>query len=183
MEKKITRIKGSHFCTLEVELSEQDGKTRLSICGVYGDVLRRAEAKKQSLEYWKSYFEENPSEIMDMNKRFNKRFTSPGGAARFVLETDGDFHGLDVVSESDGQVLNCTSWGQIREELARFFPEVVPYFQYHLNDMNAGCKHQRALGWGNDQIGIPCPECGYKYGAKWLYEPLPPEVIAWVEGL
>ena len=67
--------------------------------------------------------------------------------------------------------------------------------KYHLNDMNAGCEHQRALGWGDKKIEVnqekkyeghvyptehpdgkltkPCPECGYSYGSSWLYRALP----------
>lgn len=29
-------------------------------------------------------------------------------------------------------------------------------------------------------LAKPCPECGYKYGSAWLYEPLPQDVIDWV---
>lgn len=66
--------------------------------------------------------------------------------------------------------------------------------KWHLNDLNAGCEHQRALKW--DQIKLdnkkpltqdnmatwtykkdnprgllaePCPKCGYKYGTEWKF--------------
>lgn len=42
--------------------------------------------------------------------------------------------------------------------------------KWHLNDMRAGCRHQRAQGWGNGMLTKPCPICGYKYGTEWLYE-------------
>lgn len=73
---------------------------------------------------------------------------------------------------------------------------------WHLNDMNAGCQHQRAMGWGtrkvkdgglagwiyekDDPEGVlckPCPECGYEYGTKWLKEELPADVIKFLESL
>lgn len=41
--------------------------------------------------------------------------------------------------------------------------------KWHLNDMNAGCEHQRAEHWGNESINEPCPICGYRYGSAWLY--------------
>ena len=62
--------------------------------------------------------------------------------------------------------------------------------RWHLNDMKAGCEHQRALPefepkrlasgkWNCHEYekdgGIlckPCPACGYKYGSKWLFEPI-----------
>lgn len=50
--------------------------------------------------------------------------------------------------------------GQCVREIAAAFPKVEPYLKFHLNDMNAGCAHQRALGWktcpghyGTDAIG------------------------------
>lgn len=61
--------------------------------------------------------------------------------------------------------------------------------RWHLNDMRAGCEHQRAAGehsaWFGDQgdysgvrIGYPrCLVCGYSYGSKWLYEELPAEIV------
>jgi hypothetical protein len=39
--------------------------------------------------------------------------------------------------------------GQIREELARWFPEAARWLPWHLNNLNAGCEHQDALGWGH----------------------------------
>lgn len=62
----------------------------------------------------------------------------------------------------------------------------------HLNDMNAGCQHQRALMpdikkekgekffYADNYKKVveleefkECSECGYKYGSAWVYEPLP----------
>jgi hypothetical protein len=296
--RKITRRKGNEFCTLEVELTERDGKQRLSITGMHGEILKRNTAKKQALENWISYFEDQPAEIHSMNARFGKHFRSPRSAAKFVLACDGEFHGLDVANEDGKEIFTVHSCGQIREELTRFFPEYEPYFQYHLNDLNAGCTHQKNLGWGNkrdialtafdcttiqldvlnadlakqvarkraewidaklastpvttllraagleatiyniealasigpltanflengskfvdsftqklrkqvlaamqrmacdaipdetfrsqifkDSLCAPCPECGYRYGTAWLYEPLPQSVIDWVNSL
>lgn len=72
--------------------------------------------------------------------------------------------------------------------------------KWHLNDMRAGCVHQRELGWKplpykfdpekgrasvdpDDPVGKPCPECGYKYGTQWLWEPVPEKVVKFLEGL
>jgi hypothetical protein len=65
-------------------------------------------------------------------------------------------------------------------KLRRFFNI---WENWHLNDMQAGCTHQRALNWGNDKISKPCPECGYKYGSKWLFEPVPKDVIDFLEAV
>ncbi len=89
--------------------------------------------------------------------------------------------------------------------------------RWHLNDMRAGCKHQRAWSWNtlpidpaqptgryitlgrytgwnmltwitrkehpHGLLSHPCPVCGYKYGSAWLYEPLPQDVIDFIQPL
>jgi hypothetical protein len=99
--------------------------------------------------------------------------------------------------------------------------ELVAVWQrWHLNDMRAGCEHQRTTKWDSLPIdpskplntygkhfegqrsdswnmltwvrpdehpeGLltkPCPVCGYKYGSAWQSEPLPPDIITYVENL
>jgi len=96
------------------------------------------------------------------------------------------------------------------KELVQEFAQV--WDRWHLNDMKAGCPHQRALGWDTERIdpsketgwhvdmrtanlkrwlpeteggylSKPCPECGYKYGTAWLKEELPQEVIDFLASL
>jgi len=57
--------------------------------------------------------------------------------------------------------------------------------KWHLNDIQAGCEHQRALGWNNydEHPSEPCPTCGYKYGSAWLFMPIPQEVIDFLVAL
>lgn len=70
--------------------------------------------------------------------------------------------------------------------------------RWHLNDLRAGCEHQRAENWGEDRVselgklscwvypqehpkGVlmkHCPVCGYQYGSAWLYEAIPAEIIS-----
>ena len=49
---------------------------------------------------------------------------------------------------------------------------------WHLNDLRAGCEHQRQAGV--TLVNDPCPTCGYKYGTAWLFEAVPDDVIAWL---
>lgn len=148
MKRKFTRRRGDRWCSVEIELSE-DG--RLSITGEEGHVVTRLQARKEAIAYWRSYFEDHPAEIILMNKRHNKRLTSATGAAKFVLETDDEFHGLDVVTDSGvahkNEVLVLESCGQIQETIREYFPEIAPLLPWHLNDMRADCEHQEALGW------------------------------------
>lgn len=77
---------------------------------------------------------------------------------------------------------------------------------WHLNEMRAGCEHQRAKGWGSENLKIketkqelsgwayesehprgvlmkPCPDCGYKYGSARLKEEVPASVLEFLAGL
>lgn len=50
--------------------------------------------------------------------------------------------------------------------------------RWHLNALRPGCEHQYALGWTpKNHLNESCPTCDYKFGTKWLYEPLPQEII------
>jgi hypothetical protein len=105
----------------------------------------------------------------------------------------------------------CGSCGQIHmsyktdEEIAKISPapgwsheKIREFFKvwdmWHLNDMRAGCQHQRAAGWGDKVItnekehpqgvlGKACPVCGYKYGTSWLKEDVPEAVLEYLRGL
>jgi len=80
--------------------------------------------------------------------------------------------------------------------------------EWHLNDMQAGCEHQRAEKWEEKRLddslpwtqpnsamwtykkdhpkGLlcePCPVCGYKYGSAWLKKELPQDVVDFIEKL
>lgn len=145
MKRKITRTKGSRYCTVEIEISNG----RLSVCGEEGEIVTRAQAKRRALENWESFFEENPGELVAMNRKQGTRFTSNKSAAKYVLQCDGEFHGIDAKEAADGKICILHSCGQIRETIAEFFPEVKPLLPWHLNDMHAGCEHQEALGWGH----------------------------------
>jgi hypothetical protein len=72
----------------------------------------------------------------------------------------------------------------------KWFSLLAIWKRWHLNDMRAGCEHQRALGWKYDDHhdpktfrGEPCPTCGYEIGSAWLKEDVPEEVISFIESL
>lgn len=60
--------------------------------------------------------------------------------------------------------------------------------RWHLNAMKAACVHMvgdvvvyEDNGYGGQRISTKltvCPETGYRYGTKWLVEPLPDDVLA-----
>jgi hypothetical protein len=160
VKREITRIKGDRYCTVSIEIREGE---ELSVCGESGRVVRTGAAKREALEYWRSFFDDSPDEIGTMNEKCGTRFRGSLSAARYVIAQDGDFHGLDV-RENDaprGFVLVGESWGQIREEIAEFFPEVVPLFPWHLNNMKVACVHQEAEGWGERPIDPTKPTDTY----------------------
>lgn len=59
--------------------------------------------------------------------------------------------------------------------------------QWHLNELHAGCEHQRAMGWEKDGYdkhpSESCPVCGYQYGTAWNFVPIPDDVIEWLFSL
>lgn len=179
--KKFTRINGNRWCSVDLELKEG----RFSMSGSEGEIVTEKQARKMALEYWVSFFEESPAELYEMNRRHDKQFRSAKSAARYVLEIDGEYHGLDVEQEEDGKIYLVESCGQTREAIAEFFPELVCLFPYHLNDMHAGCQHQQALktaGYGV-KTGDVCRICQYSNGSAWLTNDLPADVVTYIENL
>ena len=146
-----------------------------------------------------------------MGERFGRDFEDdPEVAAQFVLDCDGEYHGLDVVYPSncpndyEDHVFVAHSCGQIRDEIGQWFPEATPFYMYHLNGMSPLCSHLQELSLvmqdqiqsdGKDpskakkiadkraSLYSPCPKCGSKPGAAWHHEPLPQAVINWVASL
>ncbi len=56
--------------------------------------------------------------------------------------------------------------------------------KWHLNDMQAACEHQRALGWTYaTHAGQDCPECGYRIGSAWLTVDVPESVLDFLSSL
>ncbi len=150
MQRRITRTRGKRYCTIEIELKPCQGLEtgRLSITGEEGRIVSVANAKKEAIQYWKSFFEENRGELHAMNDKCGTNFRSALSAAKYVLRVDGPFHGLDATDMHDGTVRVLESCGCMHETLGEWFPEFAPLFAWHLNDMNAGCEHQDKLGWG-----------------------------------
>jgi len=80
-----------------------------------------------------------------------------------------------------GSVRECELAAEWTEDMRTRLVEV--WERWHLNDMRAGCEHQRALGWTNENMSQPCPTCGYKYGHAWLFEQVPSDVLDFLESL
>lgn len=172
MRKYVTRVRAGEFCRLEVEL--RDG--RLSICGSAGRVTKPKIAKREAL------FADSPEQLKSMNERCGTRFRSSTRAAKYVLDTDGEYHGLEVIKEAANLVyISC---GQITDEIRSFFPEVGPFMKWHLNDLHAECVHQEARGETyQTHPDATCPDCGYRLGSAWTKRDLPAEVISWFDSL
>lgn len=144
MRRKKLKIKNDRWCEVEVRL--EDG--RLSITGSEGVLMADAAAREQAKQYWEYFFDDNPAEIIEMNRRCGSKCCDSKSAAEHVIEVDGPYHGLDIHGRDGDKVLVLESCGQIVETLGEFFPEVTPYLKWHLNDMKAACVHQEELGWG-----------------------------------
>jgi hypothetical protein len=56
--------------------------------------------------------------------------------------------------------------------------------KYHLNDLQAACEHQRAVGWTwKTHPSRECPICGYKLGHEWKAMDVPQWVVDWLFAL
>ncbi len=53
--------------------------------------------------------------------------------------------------------------------------------KWHRNDLRPYCIHQKSRKF--IEISEVCQECGYVYGSKWLYEPMPDDVIQFIKAL
>ena len=85
-------------------------------------------------------------------------------------QIDGEIiENLDKLTFADG-------WDK-----AKAFQFVEYWKEWHLNDMQAGCKHQRAEK--DETIGKSCSVCSYKYGSKWFHKEIPTKVLKWLESL
>jgi hypothetical protein len=129
--RSYTRVKDAEFCTIKLELTSGcDGAPdRFSVTGTAGHVVKRAEARRMARENWIQFFDDSPGELDAMNQRCGTRFRSAARAAAYVLNSDGEFHGLDVERDDGKTVYIGHSWGQIRETIAEFFPELTMVFR------------------------------------------------------
>ena len=180
VKRTITRRRigqyGKEFCDLNIEIRTNG---ELSITGTMGYVLTPRQARRQALDDMTSWLEEEDN-LRYLNQRNGKNFRSPARAAKFVLNSDGEYHGLDVVRDDEKEVFIATSCGQIRDDIEAFFPEAVPLFAWHLNHMRSNCVHQEARGedWSNEKDREKvCGDCGFKLGAGWAKRTLPAEII------
>jgi hypothetical protein len=85
-------------------------------------------------------------------------YRTPDGRAQIDFEIREEKPGEPVFSAS-GQFDG--SFGQCLEEIAKAYPndarvqEIVKVWRvWHLNDMNAGCQHQRAENWGKKELTL-----------------------------
>lgn len=185
LKHSVTRRRGKRWCTIIVRIEDETGGHGpcLTISGSEGRNVREAIARKEALEHWRTFYQDDLPSLREARRDAGRPNLSPAAAARRVVAIDGDFHGLDVVYHTkapDGTVDILESCGQIRDTLVEWFPEVKPYFKWHLNTLHAECEHQEARGekWATHP-SAKCPDCGYVLGSKWLTRPLPPEVVAW----
>ena len=81
-------------------------------------------------------------------------------------------------------------WEEYASQLAMpsTYKEILRLWKrWHLNDLHAGCTHQRAMGWereGYDKHpSEPCPKCGYKFGSAWQYEAISTNDLQSIMGL
>jgi hypothetical protein len=98
-------------------------------------------------------------------------------------KANGDARGSCGQCVTDVQQARTCAGSLNDEQRARLCAE---WLRWHLNDMRAGCEHQRAAvraGSPAPAVSEPCEACGYKYGHAWLFEDVPPEVVTFLGSL
>ena len=107
------------------------------------------------------------------------------GPLDFAIQTNvWQPSGKDIVTGGQAHhVLDELDSYTYGEELVRFLKEAAD--TWHNNGLRAACTHQDdtvpegvtdVIGWRLDNVP-PCPQTGYKYGSKWLIEPLTDEFV------
>ena len=89
-------------------------------------------------------------------------------------KTTASFQGKEFAKHSS----HPHSAGQTQGSAPRALKDL--WNRWHLNEMQAGCEHQRALGWISyeEHPSEPCPVCSYKFGSAWLFDALPDDFLA-----
>ena len=87
---------------------------------------------------------------------------------------------IDMHLRDEYMSINLGS-GWTRGKLKQFFDV---WREWHLNDMNTECEHQKALGWTyKTHPSNPCPTCGYKLGTAWKRMEVPQEILTFLKKL
>jgi len=159
------RVDGDEFVKVDLRLTlHQKGLAvlpRMSITGCSGFICSEEAAQEQAMDCWISYFEEvGEGETLAFLREHGINVNVSDDdieetAAKHVVNTDGEYHGLDVDYDlSDGdRVFVTTACGQIVDEIKAAFPELRRFMSCHLNDMRPS-----------------------KDGKAWLFETLPEEL-------
>lgn len=144
----------------------------LSVTGTIGYLTSPRYARQQALEQNISWLEESETNMDYIRQNSGKNFRSAVSAARWILETDGEYTGMDLhdeVSVGKGtRVLLTHSCGMVHDELKQAFPELKPLFPWHMSDMKAGTPDQmQALDIERERIRT---EIGTQAVYQWDYK-------------
>jgi hypothetical protein len=122
---------------------------------------------------------------VELEQRPVKHFTAP---VLSIMGVIGPLPSGNCYGDS-GQILNSISGNFVIREIGdlnrKDIHKLLKIWRlHHLNNMKVGCVHQRARGetWANNPDAV-CPDCGHVLGHSWEYEPLPQDVIDFINAL
>lgn len=127
----------------------------------------------------------------ELEKRIGTMDTGYRSRAVVTIEASWDGTRLSMTGTAERpRAADIDAGGQMQDDVAAMAPDeleipeadrdalVFIWRLYHLNDLSAGCEHQRAAGWTYDEHPAePCPVCDYKMGTAWLTAPVPADVL------
>ena len=124
----------------------------------------------------------NPSKELEI---VEYRLTTEACSEKHSIKTRSterlEAHGQARINE-DEQRLICLAWSIKRPAEAQLDEYMTGVYKEH-------SRETKTAGWlSQDEhpegiLEKPCPECGYKYGTKWLKVELPQRVIDFIEAL
>lgn len=114
----IIRRKGNEWRTFETFENE----TSLGIKSKIGVVLSLSEAKAEAFSYWHARLS-NSYVRKQLGKQYGCVFLTAKGAARFVLRTFGELHGLDVYKVQGNEVFLAIGEANVHNDVDEWFPE------------------------------------------------------------
>lgn len=125
------------------------------------------------------------------SKKLNFKNDEYDAKINIIIEEENDKKVLSICGTLYDKRGSMVASGQCIDTIAECIPNETTQLikeiweRWHLNDMHAGCIHQREFEKEpyDKHRGHVCEICNYQYGTGWIYEELPEDVIKTLKSL